>query len=114
MNKILVGAIAGLVLGALDGSTAWFTPAVRPALAGIMVGSSIKGLVVGLIAGDYARKVNSLGKGVALAALVGLALAFAVAAMPQPDGAHYYAQIMLPGFITGAMIGFFTQRYGAA
>jgi hypothetical protein len=113
MNKVWVGAIAGLVLGALDGGTAWFTPAVRDAMAGILVGSSVKGLVVGLIAGAYARKVQSVGKGVALGAALGLVLAFAVAAMPQPDGSHYYVQIMLPGFLTGAMIGFFTQRYGS-
>jgi hypothetical protein len=114
MNKILIGALAGLVLGALDGATAWFTPAVRAMLASIMVGSSVKGLVVGLAAGAYGRKVHSVGKGIAFGSIVGLVLAFGVAAMPDPSGHHYYLQIMLPGFITGAMIGFFTQRYGAA
>ena len=29
MNKIVVGLIFGAILGALDGATAWFTPA-RP------------------------------------------------------------------------------------
>jgi flagellar biosynthesis protein FliR len=57
--------------------------------------------------------VNSTGKGIAVASAVALVLAFAVAAMPSETGEHYYLQIMLPGFITGAMIGFFTQRYGA-
>ena len=114
MNKILIGALAGLALGALDGATAWFTPSVREVLAGIMVGSSVKGLLVGLAAGFYARRVHSVGKGIALGSLIGLVLAFGVAAMPQPTGEHYYVQIMLPGFITGAMIGFFTQRYGVA
>jgi len=113
MNKIAIGALAGLVLGAIDGATAWFTPAVREAITGILIGSSFKGLLVGLAAGFYARKVHSVGKGIALGAIVGLVLAFGVAAMPQPNGEHYYLQIMLPGFITGAMIGFFTQRYGA-
>ena len=69
--------------------------------------------LVGLAAGFYARKVNSTGKGIAVASAVALVLAFAVAAMPSETGEHYYLQIMLPGFITGAMIGFFTQRYGA-
>jgi hypothetical protein len=39
MNKILVGVVFGLVLGAIDGATAWFTPDVRPMMTGIMVGS---------------------------------------------------------------------------
>ena len=31
---------------------------------------------------------------------------------PLPDGKFYYLEIMLPGFIVGAMIGFITQRWG--
>jgi hypothetical protein len=31
MNKILVGLLLGAGLGAVDGMTAWFTPAVKPA-----------------------------------------------------------------------------------
>ena len=37
MNKILVGVLCGLVLGAIDGATAWFTPDARPMITGIMV-----------------------------------------------------------------------------
>ena len=29
MNKILVGLLLGAALGAVDGMTAWFTPAAR-------------------------------------------------------------------------------------
>jgi hypothetical protein len=112
MNKVVIGILVGLLLGALDGATAWFTPAVRSQIAGIMIGSSIKGMLVGLAAGFYARKVNSTGKGIAFAAVIGLVLAGIVAAIPDPSGQHFWLQIMLPGFITGAMIGFFTQRYG--
>lgn len=114
MNKILIGAVAGVVLGVLDGATAWFTPEVRAVIGGVLIGSAFKGLLVGLAAGVYARRVHSLGKGIAFGAVVGLVLAFAVAAMPQPNGDHYYLQIMLPGFLAGGMIGFFTQRYGTA
>lgn len=113
MNKVVIGILVGLVLGALDGATAWFTPAVRPGIVGILIGSSIKGMLVGLAAGFYARKVNSTGKGIAFAAVIGLILAVGIAAIPDPSGQHYWLQIMLPGFITGAMIGFFTQRYGS-
>ncbi len=41
-------------------------------------------------------------------------LAFLVAAMPNPAGKHYYFEIMLPGRILGAVVGFATQRYKGA
>jgi hypothetical protein len=112
MNKPLVGLLAGVVLGLIDGGTAWFTPDVRPQIVTILLGSSFKGMLVGLAAGFYARKVNSTGKGALLGCVLGLLLAWGVAAMGDEQGHHYYLEIMLPGFITGGMIGFLTQRYG--
>jgi len=112
MNKIWVGLIFGLALGAADGATAWFTPAVRNLLAGIMVGSSLKGMVVGLLSGWFARRVQSTKWGIVVGSLLGLLFAFAVAAMPSATGEHYYLEIMLPGFVVGAIIGFLTQKIG--
>ena len=108
-NKIVIGLVFGAVLGALDGATAWFTPAVRDAIGGIMMGSAFKGMVVGLLSGWFARKRESVGLGIARGAGLGLLFAYAVAAM-QPE--QYYLEIMLPGFVVGAMIGFFTQTLG--
>jgi len=87
MNKIVVGLLFGLILGAIDGATAWFTPEARPMIGGILVGSSIKGMLVGLL---------------------GLLFAFLVAAMQK----NHYLEIMLPGFVLGGVIGFLTQRIG--
>lgn len=112
MNKILVGLIAGAVLGAIDGATAWFTPAARDQMLGIIVGSTIKGIIAGIAAGWYARRVRSVPKGITFGFIVGLVLAFAVAAIPQPDGTHYWWQIMVPGAILGGVIGWATQTYG--
>ncbi len=115
MNKPLVGVIAGTILGALDGATAWFTPAVRNQMDSILVGSSLKGLLVGLAAGFFARKVQSEKKGAIFGAIVGLILAGLVAAMPDPNtGENYWVQIMLPGFVFGALTGYLTQRVGTA
>ena len=111
-NKIVVGLIFGAVLGAIDGSTAWFTPAVRDQIVGIMLGSSFKGLLVGVLSGWYARKVQSTMWGIVVGSVLGLVLAYLVAAMPDEHGNHYYLEIMLPGFVTGAIIGFLTQRMG--
>jgi hypothetical protein len=114
MNKPMVGLIAGAVLGVVDGATAWFTPAVRSEMTTIMMGSGVKGMVVGIICGLIARKVHSTAVGLAAGAGFGLLFAFLVALMPEPDGSHYYLQIMLPGFVLGALIGFLTQRMGTA
>src|SRR5262245_35490161 len=114
MNKPVVGIAAGALLGVLDGATAWFTPAVRPEVAFIMMASGVKGMLVGAVCGVFARKVNSNAAGIAVGAAVGLLFAWLVARNPQPDGTHYYVEIMVPGFITGAIIGFLTQKMGAA
>ena len=108
MNKIVAGLVFGLILGLIDGGTAWFYPEVRSAIGGILVGSSIKGMLVGLFCGWFARMVESTLWGVVGAAGIGLLLAYGGAAM-QHD---HYLEIMLPGFVTGAIIGFLTQRVG--
>lgn len=112
MNKILVGVIVGAVLGVIDGATAWFTPEVRSLMLGIIIGSTLKGVIAGIAAGWYARRVQSVPKGIAFGFIVGLVLAFAVAAMPSETGEHYWWQIMVPGSILGGVIGWATQRYG--
>ncbi|MGD0773005.1 MAG: hypothetical protein ABSC05_09315 [Candidatus Solibacter sp.] len=111
MNKIVVGLIFGAALGALDGASAWFYPEVRGVIASILVGSTVKGMLVGLLSGWFARKVNSTPWGIVVGSVVGLALAFAVAAMPSETG-HHYREIMAPGFVVGAIIGFLTQKMG--
>ena len=50
--------------------------------------------------------------GIGFGLIVGLLLAFAVAAMPDERGNHYYFEIMLPGSVLGAVVGWATQRYG--
>jgi hypothetical protein len=110
MNKILLGAILGAVLGAIDGATAWFTPEVRPAIIGIIIGGAMKSIVAGAVIGAFARKVNALGACVLFGLVVGAALAFIVA---QLQHAHY-AAIIVPGSIVGLILGFVTQKYGAA
>jgi len=114
MNKPMVGLVAGAVLGVIDGSTAWFTPAVRSEMATILMGSSVKGMAVGIICGLIARKVHSTAVGLAAGAVFGLLFAYLIAMMPEPDGTHYYVKIMVPGFVLGALTGFSTQRMGTA
>ena len=114
MNKPIVGLLLGGVLGIFDGLTAWFTPEARAQIAGIVIGSTIKGLIAGAAIGYFAKKVNSLPWGIVFGLGVGLLLAFLVAAMPNPEGKQYYFEIMLPGSMVGAIVGFATQKYQPA
>jgi len=108
MNKVLFGLLLGGLLGIFDGLTAWFTPAVRAGIIGIVIGSCIKGMIAGVAAGWFARKVQSVVAGLVFGLGVGLVLAWLVAFMQH----GYYFEIMLPGGIVGAIVGWATQRYG--
>ena len=80
----------------------------------IIIGSTIKGLIAGVLIGWFAKKVNSLPLGILFGLSVGLVLAWIVASMPDPNGKHYYFEIMLPGAIVGLIVGYATQKYGRA
>ena len=116
MNKPILGLLVGALLGLIDGASASFydDPAIQAQIVGIVIGSTFKGLVTGMLAGLLARKVHSLPIGIAFGLLVGLALSWAVASMGDDQGNHYYWEIMLPGSLLGAIVGFATQRYGRA
>ena len=116
MNKPVIGLLLGAALGAIDGASAWLygITEVQAQIATIVVGSTIKGLITGMIAGFFARKVGSVPLGIVFGLIVGLGLSYAVAAMPDEYGKHYYWQIMLPGGVLGAIVGLATQKYGRA
>jgi hypothetical protein len=111
MSKPVFGLILGGILGIFDGLTALFTPEARAQIVGIVIGSTFKGIIAGVLIGWFAKKVNSLPLGIVFGLAVGLLLAFAVAAMPNPSGKHYYFEIMLPGAIVGLIVGYATQKY---
>jgi hypothetical protein len=114
MNKPLLGLVVGGILGVFDGLSALVSaPEVAPEIVGIIVGSTFKGVIVGLIAGFFARKVNSVPLGIAVGLLAGLGFAWLIASQPDAlTGKHYYWEIMLPGSLAGAIVGFATQRFG--
>ncbi|HKO04719.1 MAG TPA: hypothetical protein VJW51_08215 [Candidatus Acidoferrales bacterium] len=108
MNKILIGILLGTILGFFDGVTAWFYPEARAQIVQILIGSTFKGLIAGVLIGVFARKVNSLPAGIVFGLGVGLLLAFGVAYMQH----EHYFEIMLPGGLVGAIVGYSTQRFG--
>jgi hypothetical protein len=94
MSKPSIGILLGAILGAFDGLTAWFTPAVRGQLAIIVINSTIKGIIAGIAIGFFARRFHSLSLGIMFGLAVGALLAFLTARFAVGG---YYFQIMLPG-----------------
>jgi peptidoglycan/LPS O-acetylase OafA/YrhL len=117
MNKPVLGLLLGGILGVFDGLSALISapgdPNVQAGIVGIVVGSTFKGLLAGVLIGWFARRVRSVPKGVAFGLFIGALFAFMIAAIPQPDGKHYYWQIVLPGSVLGLIVGYATQKYGA-
>ena len=112
MKKPVYGLLLGGFLGIFDGLSALVSaPETAPQIVGIVVGSTFKGLLAGLLIGWFANRVRSVPLGVAFGLFVGAAFAFAIAAMPQPDGTHYWWQIILPGSVLGLIVGYATQRH---
>jgi hypothetical protein len=113
MNKPVLGLILGGVLGIVDGLSALVSaPETAPQIVGIVIGSTCKGLLAGVLIGWFAKKFHSLTAGVIFGLAIGAFLAFLVAAIPTPEGKHYYWEIMLPGSVLGLIVGYATQRYG--
>lgn len=114
MSKPILGLILGGVLGALDGLSALVSspdvPEVKAGIVGIVIGSTTKGLIVGIVTGVVARKFNSMG----LAIASGLTLGFFFAAMIAVMQGSHYLEIILPGSLVGVIVGFVSQKYGAA
>lgn len=126
MSKPVLGLLLGVLLGAIDGASAWFYEAVQEEvriqgsgyLFGIIGGSTFKGLVTGLAAGWAARRWNSLAIGVGVGLVVGFVFAYLVVYMgthsDPPDRAvtEHPMAIIIPGTIVGAICGVACFRYG--
>ncbi|MBL8175752.1 MAG: hypothetical protein JNK48_13845 [Bryobacterales bacterium] len=111
LNKPLVGIVLGAILGLFDGSTAMLYPDSRPLIVSILIGSTFKGLFTGLVAGFFARKFQSIPIGILIGLLAGMAFTYPIAIEPV-NGKSYFLEIMIPGSILGAVVGFATQRFG--
>ena len=113
MKKIVLAMVLGAVLGALDGLTAWFTPAVRDQVGTIVMLSSLKSVIAGLLIGIFAVYMKKELVVTLFGFSVGLFLAYLVAMAPDPKtGEHYYLQIMILGALVGLIVGYATARYG--
>jgi hypothetical protein len=107
MSKPLIGIGLGAALGLLDGLSAWLSPEARPMMTTIVIGSTVKGVITGLLAGLIARSWHSTTLGVISGVAIGGVLS-TLAAMGQEG---HYMEIILPGMLLGAFVGYVTQRF---
>lgn len=113
MSKPVLGLVLGGVLGIFDGLSALVSaPETAPGIVGIVIGSTVKGLIVGVLVGWFAKKVDNLALGILVGLAVGAIFAGLVVWMQVAAGEPAYVwQIVLPGSVVGAIVGFATQRY---
>lgn len=111
MSKPLFGLLIGGILGIFDGLSALMYPETAPLITGIVIGSTVKGLVGGVLTGFILFKIRSMPLAILVGLLIGAFFAFLVAMQPT-EGKYYFVEIMIPGSIMGAIVGFATQKYG--
>jgi galactitol-specific phosphotransferase system IIC component len=108
MSKPVFAMLLGGILGVFDGLTALVTggPEIPAQIYGIVAGSTFKGVVAGLIVGLVARRTPSTAILVSVGLAVGACFAYLVTI-----GSPYLWEIVLPGSIVGAIVGFATAKY---
>jgi LytS/YehU family sensor histidine kinase len=115
MSKPVLGMLVGAILGLIDGLSAFAYPGVASMMTGIIIGSTFKGILTGVLAGFFASRLRSLPLGILAGLLAGLVLSLLVAATsPDPEGRYYYWEIVLPGSLVGAIVGYACYRFGRA
>lgn len=111
MRKPVLGMAVGAGLGLLDGLSAWAYPEARGMIVSIVISSTLKGILTGLGAGWVAQRWESLSGGIAAGVAIGFVLSTAAAVPMMSEQPSRYFDIVLPGMLLGAIVGFVTQRY---
>jgi hypothetical protein len=109
MTKPVLGLILGGTLGLMDGLSGLLEPSLAPIMASVITFSMLKGLVSGIAIGYLAQKVRSMMWGI----LAGIAIAAIFSLMVwMHAGMKLFVDIVVPGMLLGAIVGFATQRWG--
>jgi hypothetical protein len=109
VTKPVLGLIVGGTLGLMDGLSGFFEPSLGPMMGSVITFSMLKGLVAGAAIGYLSQRVRSIVigiiAGIAIAAILSLVVV-------MHAGMALFWDIMLPGMLLGAIVGFATQRWG--
>jgi len=109
LTKPVLGLAVGGILGLLDGLSGLFEPSLAPVMGSVITFSLLKGLAAGIVTGYVSQRVHSMLLGIV--AGVGIAAVLSLLVILRAGMALFW-DIMLPGMLLGAIVGFPTQRFG--
>jgi hypothetical protein len=107
----MLGLAGGGALGLLDGLSGFFEPSLSLVMGSVITFSLLKGLVTGIVTGYVSQRVHSILLGIL--AGTGIAAVLSLLVILQAGVALFW-DILLPGMLLGAIVGFATQRFGRA
>jgi hypothetical protein len=111
LTKPMLGLALGGTLGFLDGLSGFFEPSLAPLMGSVITFSLLKGLVAGAAIGYFSQRVRSMPMGIV--AGIGIAAVLSLLVVLHA-GMALFLDIVLPGMLLGAIVGFATQRFGRA
>src|ERR1700675_722931 len=109
LTKPMLGLVMGGFLGLLDGLSGFFEPSLAPVMGSVITFSLLKGLLAGLATGYVSQRVHSMVLGILAGIGIGAVLGLLVVLQA---GMALFWDIMVPGMLLGAIVGFATQRFG--
>lgn len=111
LTKPILGLTVGGILSLLDGLSGFFEPSLAPVMGSVITFSLLKGLLSGIATGYVSERVHSMPLGIL--AGVGIAAVLSLLVILRA-GMTLFWDILLPGMLLGAIVGFATQRFGHA
>ncbi len=109
LTKPMLGLAVGGVLGLLDGLSGFFEPTLSAVMTSVIIFSLLKGLLAGVATGYVSQRVDSMLLGIL--AGTGIAALLSLLVILKAGMALFW-DILLPGMLLGAIVGFATQRFG--
>jgi hypothetical protein len=111
LTKPMLGLAVGGVLGLLDGLSGFFEPSLAPVMGSVITFSLLKGSLAGITTGYVLQRVHSMLLGIL--AGTGIAAVLSLLVILRAGMALFW-DILLPGMLLGAIVGFATQKFGRA
>lgn len=111
LSKPMLGLLIGGALGVLDGLSGFFEPRLAALMTSVITFSLLKGLLSGVAIGAVSQRLHSLPLGILSGVAIATVLSFLVILRA---GMALLWDILLPGMLLGAIVGFSTQRFGRA